>query len=87
MQGQGKMRLGITHLGDLDICKALVFVDKYKLTAHFCKPIVDFLDVIPFLSQIKDPNEYICSIFAGLRELKIIVLADYFMGVLALKGS
>ena len=70
--------LSVVHLGDRDVPNALMFIDKYTQIPRFLQPIVTFIDSIPVLNENECISKYIQNEFGSARNLKMLVLSDYF---------
>lgn len=70
--------LSVIHLGDRDVPNALVFIDKYTQIPRFLKPIADFCDGISEMCLNETIRKYVEDQFGSERNLKMVVLSDYF---------
>lgn len=69
----------VIHLGDHNVCNALMFIDKYSQISRILSPIVQTIDGIDRLcADSSDLSTTIDKMYGGPEALKRTILADFF---------
>jgi hypothetical protein len=68
----------VVHLGDHTVPNALFFLDKYLQVPRILTPVYIAVSNMEKISRDPFVNEWICSQFGSVEELKVTILCDFF---------
>ena len=71
--------LSVVHLGDRDVPNALVFIDKYTQVPRLLRPVATVVGpALDAMAADGAIGEYISGRFKSARELRALILADFY---------